>query len=295
MSEKYRPTTEYYRVLLAACREEMRLLGYATGTAKLNGAGELLRWLEERGKPELDRVDRADMAAYLDYLTTRPSARGGALSLYTVTGYLFSCKLLFDYAERYGLRGGSPLLGLRLPVPPPSSRKAVSRQVIERLYEAAKEDSRATALLHLLYGCGLRRTEVVRLDLGDVDHAAGLLYVRSGKGRKRRVIPLAGRVAAGLKDYHKRERWRWAIATSGRALLLNDRGGRMRGGTIGKRLAEVVAAAEVEEKVTAHVLRHSVATHLLMGGMDLERVRDFLGHAHLETTQIYIHVKPSGS
>jgi integrase/recombinase XerD len=273
----------------------MELLGYAEATAKVRGAGELLRWLEERGQNRLADVDRADMQSYLDYLTTRPSATGGALSLYTVTGYLFSCKLLFDYAERHGLRGGSPLLGLRLPVPPPSTRKAVSRAVVKRLYAAADGDSRATSILHLLYGCGLRRAEVISLNVGDIDHAAGLLYVRSGKGRKRRVIPLAGRVAAGLKNYHKRERWRWVAGASGGALLLNDRGRRMLGGTIDRRLAELAVRAQIEEQVTPHVLRHSVATHLLAGGMDLERVRDFLGHTHLETTQLYTHVKPAGS
>lgn len=290
---KTEPNTDYYRELLTACREELRLLGYAPATARIRGAGELLRWLEDRGQVRLDQVKQSDMATYLDYLTTRPSATGGALSLYTVTGYLFSCKLLFDYAERYGLRGGSPLLGLTLPVPTPSTRKAVSRGIIKRLYEAARDDSRTTALLHLLYGCGLRRAEVVSLNTKDIDHAAGLLYVRKGKGKKRRVIPLAGRVAAGLKDYHKRERWRWVAGANGGALLFNDRGGRMLGGTISKRLAELVRVAEVKATVTPHVLRHSVATHLLAGGMDLERVRDFLGHAHLETTQLYTHVKPS--
>lgn len=283
------PNTTYYRELLAACREEMRLLGYAPATAKLRGAGELLRWLEDRGRTDLATVESSDLAAYLDHLTTRPSARGGALSPYTVTGYLFSCKLLFDYAERYGLRGGSPLLGLTLPAAVPS-RKAVSRRIVDRLYAAAGDDHRATAILHLLYGCGLRRAEAAALNLGDVDHAARLLYVRAGKGNKRRVIPLAERVAAGLENYRKRERWSWATATSGRAFLLDDRGGRMRGGTIARRLAELVEAADIEVPVSPHVLRHSVATHLLRQGMDLERVRDFLGHAHLETTQLYTHL-----
>ena len=184
------------------------------------------------------------------------------------------------------------MLGLELPTPPASTRRAVSRAVIDRLYHAAADDVRATVLLHLLYGCGLRRMEVVDLNVGDVDHQKGLLYVRSGKGKKRRVIPLAARVAVGLKNYQKRERWRWVIGGNGGALLLNDRGGRMLGGTINKRVAALVKKAKVKEVVTPHVLRHSVATHLVAGGMDLERVRDFLGHAHLETTQIYTHVKP---
>ena len=286
------PKTRYYRELLAACRVELRLLGYAKGTAKLSGAGELLGWLEERGKLMLDQVERADMADYLTYLTTRPRQHGGgSLSSYTVAGYVFSIKLLFDYAERYGLRGGSPLTGLTLPDLPPPNRYVATAEEIEKLYRAAAEDSRMTAVLHLLYGCGLRRMEVERLNVGDVDHTAGLLYVRRGKGRKRRVIPLAETVAAGLKEYQKRERWRWVGAGSGKAFLLNDRGGRMRGNTVGLRLQKLVAKAKVNKQITPHVLRHSVATHLVAGGMDLERVRDFLGHEFLETTQIYTHVK----
>ena len=106
------PKTTYYRELLAACRVEMELLGYAKETAKLSGAGELLGWLEERGKLMLDQVERADMAEYLAYLTTRPKRNGGgSLSPYTVAGYVFSIKLLFDYAERYGLQGRQSVNG----------------------------------------------------------------------------------------------------------------------------------------------------------------------------------------
>jgi integrase/recombinase XerD len=105
------------------------------------------------------------------------------------------------------------------------------------------------------------------------------------------VIPLSERVAKGLKSYQKRERWRWVNDLSGKAYLLNDRGRRMLGGTISKRLAELVREAKVSKQITPHGLRHAVATHLLARGMELERVRDFLGHAHLETTQLYTRVK----
>lgn len=289
--KKYKPKTEYYRELLLACREELLLLGYAPGTADLSGAGEFLCWLEARGKLELAAVDKSDLTTYLDYLQTRPSRRGGALSLHTVSGYVFSLRLLFDYAERHGLRGGSPLVGLRLPAAPKSARYVATRAEIKALYAAAKYSPRLTALLHLLYGCGLRRSEAEALDLGDLDYRSALLYVRRGKGKKRRVIPLSDGVAGGLRNYHKRERWRWANDRSGKAYLLNDRGNRMLGGTISRRLKELVEEAEVSERITPHGLRHSIATHLLQEGMEVERVRDFLGHQHLETTQIYTRIK----
>ena len=292
MLKKYEPITAYYRDLLAACREEIKLLGYGAGTVRLNGAGELLQWLEGRGRTNIAAVNKADLVAFLEYLQARPSRRGGALSLYTVSGYVFSIGLFFDYCERHGLRGGSPLASISPPKLPPSTRYVATREEITQLYTAAK-DGRATAVLHLLYGCGLRRMEVEKLDVGDVNYVTALLYVRSGKGRKRRVIPLTETVVAGLKNYQRKERWRWVVTgQSGKAFLLNDRGGRMRGATLERQLRVLVHIAKVSERITPHALRHAVATHLVAGGMKLERVRDFLGHEHLETTQIYTHVKP---
>ena len=289
--KKYAPKSEEYRELLEACWAEVKLLGYGAGTVRLNGAGELLAWLEQRGKVRIDAVDRADLVAFLEHLENRPSRRGGALSPYTIQGYVFSLKLLFEYCERHGLRGGSPLVNVARPRVQSAGRYAASLAEITQLYEAAQSDGRATAILHLLYGCGLRRMEVEALNVGDVDHDKKLLYVRSGKGWKRRVVPLAMKVAAGLKDYQKRERWRWVGAERTGAFLLNDRGRRMRGATIARHLKDLVGKAGVDVRITPHGLRHAVATHLVGGGMELERVRDFLGHDHLETTQVYAHVK----
>ncbi len=291
MIKRYQPKTVYYNELRRSWRAELLLLGYAAGTASMSGAGEFLQRMEERGKLTLDQVEREDIEQHLEYLQTRPSRRGGALSLYTVKGYVFSISLLFDYAERHGLRGGSPLAGLSLPALPISSRYVASREEIAKLYAAASGDDRARAVLHLLYACGLRRNEAERLNVGDVDYGTALLYVRSGKGKKRRVIPLTETVATGLKEYQKQDRWRWVGERSGKAFLLNDRGGRMLGATIARQLKDLVGEAKVSSKITPHVLRHAVATHLVGGGMDLERVRDFLGHEHLETTQIYAHIK----
>jgi integrase/recombinase XerD len=291
MSKVYQPKSEYYRELLLACREELLLLGYAVGTASLGGVGEFLQRLEAQGKVRLDQVEKVDIEQHLVYLQTRPSRTGGALSGYTIQGYVFSLRLLFDYAERHGLNGGNPLAGLALPTPPKPERYVATRVEINDLYKVAEEDARLTAILHLLYGCGLRRMEAEALNLGDVDYRSALLYVRRGKGKKRRVIPLSEGVASGLKSYHKKERWRWATDYSGKAYLLNDRGDRMLGGTIWRRLVVLVKKAGVSKRITPHGLRHSIATHLLEEGMQLEQVRDFLGHDHLETTQLYTRVK----
>ena len=291
MTKKYAPKTAVYRELLRAAQREMKTLSYGVATARLDGAGELLMWLESRGRLAIEKVAGADLEDFLEYLKIRPSRRGEALSSYTINGYVYSIRLLFDYAERHGLRGGNPLAGLARPQVQSSDRIIASREEVTRLYAAAANDIRVTALLHLLYGGGLRRSEAVGLNVGDLDYRAGLLYVRSGKNGKRRVIPLTERMAVELKAYHKQERWRWVGPSSGRTFLLHDRGGRMQGGTMEKHLKILADKAGIGTAITPHGLRHSVATHLIAGGMELERVRDFLGHANLDTTQIYTRVK----
>ena len=136
--------------------------------------------------------------------------------------------------------------------------------------------------------------EAVALNVGDVDYRAGLLYVRRGKGRKRRVVPLSEQVGTGLKIYQVRQRWPYVTDRSGPAFLLNNHGTRLRGNTAGYYLKRLVKRAGLSGRITPHVLRHSIATHLLLGGMPVERVRDFLGHDHLETTQLYTHVELNG-
>jgi integrase/recombinase XerD len=290
----YHPTTTSYRELLAACRRELSVLGYSTGMARLNGAGEFLQRMEGQGKTDIRTITTRDVRAHLAHLHERPGRRGPALSTHTVDGYVFSLRLLFDYCERHGLiEHGSPLAGVRLERGRRGRRRyCCSRTEITRLYAACPEDLRRRAVLHLLYGCGLRRSEAVSLNVGDVDGRAGLLYVRRGKGGKRRAVPLGAEVLRGLKDYLHHERPRWVTQQSGPAFLLNDRGDRMRGDTLARHVRALVVAAELEKRpITPHVLRHSIATHLLAGGMSVERVRDFLGHDCLETTQGYTRVK----
>lgn len=295
----YRVSTDHYRQLLRACRDELRVLGYGPATCRLGGVAEFLGRMERAGKTALDGITKHDIEAHVSHLYTRASRQGGTLSGYTVLGYVFNLRLLFDYAERHGLiGGGSPLAGLSFsrPVTPP--RYYCSAAEIAALYRNCRDDGRMTAILHLLYGCGLRRMEAAVLNVGDVDYGAGLLYVRRGKGRRRRVVPLSAGVSAGLRNYQRGERWHGVEVGRDNgdggttAFLLDDRGTRMRGDTLRRHLARLVRRAEVSQRITPHVLRHSIATHLLAGGMPVERVRDFLGHELLETTQLYTHVDP---
>jgi integrase/recombinase XerD len=145
---------------------------------------------------------------------------------------------------------------------------------------------RDRAILETLYGAGLRISELVGLDVDDVDLDEGSVRVL-GKGSKERVVPLGSMANHAVQAYLTRARPTLASASSGSALFLNLRGGRLtRQGTTGI-LKNAAARAGVKKRVTPHTLRHSFATHLLEGGADVRVVQELLGHATLATTQIY--------
>jgi integrase/recombinase XerD len=155
---------------------------------------------------------------------------------------------------------------------------------------------RDRAVLEVLYGTGARISELVGLDLGDVDLGAQLLRVL-GKGSKERVIPVGRYANAALGEWLRQGRpaltpARWARRGDADAVFLNQRGGRLT-----RQGAWLVVRAHGDEvglgdRLTPHVLRHSCATHMLDHGADIRAVQELLGHASISTTQVYTRVSP---
>ncbi|ABD12935.1 integrase [Frankia sp. CgS1] len=163
---------------------------------------------------------------------------------------------------------------------------ADSERVVRRAVEL-----RDALVLELLYGSGIRVSELCGLDLGHIDDDRRLLRVL-GKGGKERSVPFGVPAVAALRSWRSTGRPRLMTARSGRALLLGLRGGRLDPRTVRRILTTRVAAGVAPAGLTPHGLRHSAATHMLEGGADLRSVQEFLGHASLATTQIYTHVTP---
>lgn len=164
---------------------------------------------------------------------------------------------------------------------------------VERLLQAVTGTDppalRGRAILEVLYGCGLRVSELCGLDLVDVDPGEGTLRVR-GKGSKTRVVPIGQPALRALESWL--EIGRTACLKRGpiAAVFLNVRGGRLSRVSVWSVLKRAAAEAGLEGRVTPHTLRHSYATHLLEGGCDLRIVQELLGHADIATTEIYTHV-----
>ena len=181
----------------------------------------------------------------------------------------------------------SPKVGKSLPKP-------ISISQVHRLLEqpanlSAPESQRDKAMLQLLYASGMRVSELVSLNLGDVDTGGG--YVRCfGKGHKERIIPIHEQAASAVEEYVKEVRPRLARNDSERALFLNLRGERLTRQGFWQKLKEYAKTAGLDTEITPHTLRHSFATHMLSGGADLRSVQTLLGHANISTTQVYTHL-----
>jgi integrase/recombinase XerD len=181
----------------------------------------------------------------------------------------------------------SPRIGKSLPKPISISQ---ARHLLEQPSKlSTPEAKRDSAMLELLYASGMRVSELVSLNLGDVDTEGG--FVRCfGKGHKERLIPIYQQAASRVKEYMEQVRPHLARNKEERALFLNRRGGRLTRQGFWQILKGYAKSAELGVEVTPHTLRHSFATHMLSGGADLRAVQELLGHANISTTQIYTHL-----
>jgi len=182
---------------------------------------------------------------------------------------------------------GSPKVGKSLPNPISISQVRLLLEQPTKL--STTEAKRDSAMLELLYASGMRVSELVSLNLGDVDMGGG--YVRCfGKGHKERLIPIVPRAASAVEEYVKEARPHLVHNEAERALFVNRRGDRLTRQGLWQILKGYAKSADLGVQVTPHTLRHSFATHMLSGGADLRSVQEFLGHANISTTQVYTHL-----
>jgi integrase/recombinase XerD len=182
----------------------------------------------------------------------------------------------------------SPSLGRSLP-------KAITLSEVRLLLEqpakqTSDEAKRDRVMLELIYASGMRVSELVSLNLDDVN-TVGDYFVRCfGKGHKERIIPLYEQIAKSVIKYVQETRPRLAHGNKENALFLNARGERLTRQGFWQKLKEYAKSAGLDAKVSPHTLRHSFATHMLSGGADLRSVQELLGHANISTTQVYTHL-----
>lgn len=208
----------------------------------------------------------------------------------SVARTLSSIRSFHRFLMREGIVDRDPTAGIvgpkiARPLPRPLGLDDV-RRLLEAPPEIETTGLRDRAILELLYGSGLRISELVGLDVDDIDVEEGSVRVL-GKGGKERDVPLGRFARQAVEAYLTRARPSLATGRSRAALFLNARGGRLTRQGCAQILAKWVRAAGIDRRVTLHSLRHSFATHLLEGGADVRVVQELLGHASVATTQIY--------
>ncbi len=212
----------------------------------------------------------------------------------TVARKVAAIKSFFHYLRDEGIVQNDPTLTLESPKVKKHLPKAISEEDVDRLLaEPTKSDSpkalRDSALLEVLYATGMRVTELVSLNVEDVDLEAGTIYC-IGKGDRERVVPIYDQAALILSRYLNTGRPYLMRNADEKALFLNHRGERLTRQGLWLIIKHYVDAIGIESEVTPHTLRHSFATHMLHGGAKLRDVQKLLGHANISTTQVYTQV-----
>lgn len=293
-------TNHAFKNALESFRKNIITLGYKQRSCVMfpSCTREFLFRIEEKGIRGFRDITPEHINEHYEYLNQRPNflrKKGGLSSTY-INQHVYSLRLFFSYLEVIGLIKKNPISGLSFDRLEYKEREVLSIEEIMELYEVT-ETLRDKAILSLYYGCGLRHDEGSKLNIRDINFRTSILYVREGKGRKRRTIPMAKRVVEDLRNYYLNERRQYIKKISKDnqvAFLLNYFGDRMSGISCNNRLQHLIQKTGNpnlhNRKITLHNLRHSIATHLLENGLSIFFVRDFLGHEVISSTEVYVKV-----
>lgn len=298
-------TNPAYKYLEQSFKEWLDVLGYSTSTVRYfpTFVREYLHYMESQGYTSIHDIDIPIIRTYYRQLSQRANQkRGGGLSNSYLNTHINALNKLLEYL-RTQARVMLPPTGIPAETPNPEPVVPLTSKQIKSLYEATKtyeEEKPALALLDrailaIYYDCGLRRNEGVNLNLSDVDFDQRLMHIRKGKGGKARTVPFSKSTSEHLQNYRYEGRSHFVRSAKQDTFLLSLRwGSRSNGGTLNKRLKYMQSQTEdavlQQQHLHLHILRHSIATHLLYQGMELERVAQFLGHYSLNSTQIYTHL-----
>jgi integrase/recombinase XerD len=280
-----------YNVLKEKFKQHIEQIGYSKSSVNML-PNCVVEFLQYNNINEPKEANQEHIKAFYEYLQNRKHKRKETtLSESFINHNIYSLKVFFNWLEETNQIKYNPISNLKFKRPKPNTREPLTQEEIKELF-AATATSKEIAILHLFYSCGLRRTEAENLNSSDIHFTQNLLYVREGKGAKRRVIPITEKVKKELEKYFITER-KTNIAKDLEAFTLNASLTRMKGDQYNKILKQILQRTEISKQITLHHLRHSIATHLLENGLSIEFVRDFLGHSYLEATQIYAKVKAS--
>lgn len=281
-------------VLKQGFEKWLQTLDYAESTVygSVRYIDDFFFYLKENEITSLEEITQNTIINYHHYLQTRKNKRqSGSLSQNYIISNMNALKRFSKYlqvTEKAVLE-----IDIQTKSNQVQKKTILTKREIKALYKACENDHlgiRDRAMLDIYYGCGMRRSEGISLDVKDVLLKQKLVYVRKGKGYRERYVPITEAIKENLETYINTAREELLNGRKEESLLVSYRAKRMTGNAVLVRLNKLQKKAAINKQTGLHTLRHSIATHLLQSGMSLEDVSRFLGHQSLESTQIYTHL-----
>lgn len=251
-----------------------------------------LRWAEERDLKRPEQITKPILESYQRWLYQYRRSNGQPLVVMTQRGWMGAVQRFFAWLCKMNHLAANPAADLEMPRKQPRSLpKALSVEDINAVLAVPDLSDalgvRDRTMLELFYATGIRRAELVNLDLEDVDVTRSRLTVRKGKGGKDRVTPLGEQACAWLDKYLSHVRPKLHVSLVEHAFFLTGYGERFSPGYVGNLVRQIIEKANIGRSGSCHIFRHSCATHMLEGGADIRYIQQLLGHANLDTTSIY--------
>jgi len=297
---------ESYQYIEKSFKEWLDILGYAPSTVYNlpNHIRELLHYLEQNNINHITQLDNQLIKEHYEQIKLRGNQKqGGGLSNGSLNKHLQALYKFTDYLRQSG-RMILPKLTIDWERDDTGEIETLTPEEIQQLYKATYGynentrleliNARDRAILTIYYGCGLRRNEGYHLDLSDIDFDKRIVHVRKGKANKERFVPFNKTNSQYLQEYLYDSRPQMNFDKRINAFFISMKGKRMSTRSMALRLKILQQRTNdiylQDKNVRLHVLRHSIATHLLQNGMPLENISRFLGHSSLESTQVYTHL-----
>ena len=294
---------ESYKVLVKDFENWLDILGYSESTIKNlpSHLREFFHYLENENIHQINNLTVQQINKYYNHLKTRDNqAREGGLSKAYLNKHQQALIKFNDYLKEHHAKP-LPIHLKREEQNQRDSLQILSQDEIKTLFKATDYSNeqerirkRDKVILVLLYSCGLRRNEVINLKIKDIVFDAARIHVRKGKNYKERFVPINNYNLKIIEEYIYDYRPLFYNYKQTEYLLINYRGKPLQGQSLSNRLTAIVEATNNEQlkakNLTPHILRHSIATHLLEKGANMETISQFLGHSSLESTQIYTHL-----
>lgn len=279
-------------------RDYLQTLGYSEQISYElpNTIQRILLYFKEEHQKSLSKISQKDLEAYLSYLqNTKSQHTKRYRSTIQLNSYVYALKHFSKFLYQVKNQQLTVEQLQYFKSTKKKETKVLTIEEVKQLFEVTNDTKyglRDKAMLTIFYSCGLRRNEGVHLELQDIDFRRNYLRVRKGKYNKQRIVPFTEESAKHLKRYISQSRPQLMKKSQKRSyrLFINKKGEAMKGYSLLIQLQQLAKRVAIE-KIGLHTLRHSIATHLLEKGMEIETIQQFLGHQGLESTQIYTHIQ----